>query len=70
MNLRRRVLVPVLAASLAAGVIALPAQADPAQRTVSPVTPFMSNTVVPGAWAGLVRTDTGIAATLHGVRPD
>ena len=65
MNPRRRVLVPVLAASLAAGVIALPAQADPAQRTVSPVTLFMSNTVVPDAWAALVRTDTGIAATLH-----
>jgi hypothetical protein len=65
MKLRRSALVLLLATALAAGVVALPAQADPATRTVSPVTLFMSTTVVPDAWSALVRTDTGIAATLH-----
>jgi hypothetical protein len=55
----------LLATAFAAGAIALPARADPAHRTVSPVTLFMSTTVVPDAWSALVRTDTGIAATLH-----
>jgi hypothetical protein len=65
MKCRGAVLGLLLATALAAGVVALPAQADPATRTVSPVTLFMSTTVVPDAWAALVRTDTGIAATLH-----
>jgi hypothetical protein len=65
MRLRGSALVLLLAAALAAGVVAVPAQADPAQRTVSPVTLFMSTTVVPDAWSALVRTDTGVAATLH-----
>jgi hypothetical protein len=46
-------------------VAVLPAQAAPAARTVSPVTLFMSTTVVPDAWSALVRNDNGIAATLH-----
>ena len=64
-TLRRGALVLLLAASLAAGVVALPAQAEPAKRTVSPVTLFMSTTVVPDAWSAVVRNDNGIAATLH-----
>jgi hypothetical protein len=55
----------VLAVVLLAGVVALPARADSAQRTVSPVTLFMSTTVVPDAWSALVRNDNGVAATLH-----
>jgi hypothetical protein len=65
MKRRRGAFALSLAAALAAGISALPARADPAQRTVSPVTLFMSTTVVPDAWSALVRTDTGIAGTLH-----
>jgi hypothetical protein len=55
----------VLLLALTLGLIAAPAQAAPAQRTVSPVVLFMTTTEVPGAWSALVRTDTGVAATLH-----
>jgi hypothetical protein len=65
MKLRWSALVLLLATVLAAGVVALPAQADSAQRTVSPVTLFMTTTVVPDAWSALVRTDNGIAGTLN-----
>jgi hypothetical protein len=65
MRLTGSALVLLLAAALAAGVVALPARAVPATRAVSPVTLFMSTTVVPDAWSALVRTDTGVAATLH-----
>jgi hypothetical protein len=65
MKLRRNASALLLVSALAAGIIALPARAEPAQRTVSPVTLFMSTTVVPDAWSALVRTDNGVAATLH-----
>jgi hypothetical protein len=55
----------LLLAAVSLAVTALPAQADSAQRTVSPVTLFMSPVVVPDAWSALVRNDNGIAATLH-----
>lgn len=55
----------ILAAALAAAVAALPAQAGPALRSVSPVVLFMTTTEVPGAWSALVRNDGGVAATFH-----
>jgi hypothetical protein len=51
--------------ALTFGLMALPAQAAPAERSVSPVVLFMTTTEVPGAWSALVRTDNGVAATLH-----
>jgi hypothetical protein len=55
----------LLAVAFVAGVDAVSARADAAQRTTSPVTLFMSTVPVAGAWSALVRTDTGIAMTLH-----
>jgi hypothetical protein len=60
-GVRRIILLAVAAVLLTAGV----AQAAPAERTVSPVTLFMSTAVVPDAWSALVRTDSGVAATVH-----
>jgi hypothetical protein len=54
-----------LAAVLVAAVLAGPAQADPATRGVSPVEVFGTPNLVPGAWSALVRTDAGVAMTLH-----
>jgi hypothetical protein len=51
--------------TVAAGIVALSAQADAAVRTESPVTKFMSTEVVPSATATLLRNDNGIGATLH-----
>jgi hypothetical protein len=53
----------VVAVSLA--ISAVPAQALPAERTVSPVTLFMTTTVVPDAWSALVRNDDGVTATFN-----
>jgi hypothetical protein len=54
-----------LAAVLVAAVVAGPTQADPATRDVSPVIVFGTPDLVPGAWSALVRTDEGVAMTLH-----
>jgi hypothetical protein len=51
--------------ALTLGLSAPPALAASAARTVNPVVLFMTTTEVPGAWSALVRTDSGVAATLH-----
>jgi hypothetical protein len=58
---RSIILLAVAAALLIVGV----AQAAPAERSVSPVTLFMTTTVVPEAWSALVRNDNGVAATVN-----
>jgi hypothetical protein len=55
---------PLLLA-LTLGLIASPVQAAPAERSVSPVVLFMTTTEVPGASSALVRTDSGVAATMR-----
>jgi hypothetical protein len=55
----------LLAAGLAAAVVSPLAQAEPVTRDVSPVFLFGTPQLVPGAWSALVRTDEGVAMTLH-----
>lgn len=44
---------------------AIPARAEPAERSIAGVQLFLNTTLVPGGWSSLVRTDRGINMTLH-----
>jgi hypothetical protein len=62
---------PIILSLLAATAVAASAQAAPATHQVSNLAYFGTPTLVPGASATLVRTDSGVGMTLHtsGLKP-
>src|SRR5262249_28779001 len=55
----------VLVLALGVLVVAVPAQAGPAQRDVTVLHPFLSSAVIPDTSSAPVRNDNGVAMTIH-----